>query len=73
MTVLRNYDLSPDGVRIVVEWSDMQVGTSIFIPCIDTEKARKQVKSIFSGKKWQFLAKVRVETGYLGLRVWRTI
>tara|TARA_R110000822_G_scaffold95921_2_gene218829 strand:+ start:1590 stop:1745 length:156 start_codon:yes stop_codon:yes gene_type:complete len=51
----------------------MQVGTSIFIPCINTELAKKQVKQVFLSKEWQFLAKVRVETGYLGLRVWRTV
>jgi len=73
MTVLRNYDLSPDGVRIVVEWGAMQVGTSIFVPCIDTEKAKKQIKYVFTQKKWQFLAEVRIETGCLGLRIWRTV
>lgn len=73
MTVLRKHDLSPDGIRVTVEWSAMQVGTSIFIPCINTELAKKQVKQVFLSKEWQFLAKVRVETGYLGLRVWRTV
>ena len=58
MTVLRNYDLYPDGIRITVEWSAMQVRTSIFIPCIDTEKAKKQVKQVFLEREWQFLAKV---------------
>ncbi len=73
MTVLRNHDFYPDGVRITVEWEAMQVGTSIFIPCIDTEKAKKQVKQVFLEKKWQFLTKIRVENKCLGVRVWRTV
>tara|TARA_R100001369_G_C3325037_1_gene169544 strand:- start:223 stop:378 length:156 start_codon:yes stop_codon:yes gene_type:complete len=51
----------------------MQVGTSIFIPCIDTEKAKKQVKQVFLEREWQFLAKVRVEMRHLGVRVWRIV
>ena len=73
MTVLRSHDLAPDGVRIVVDWGAMHVGTSIFVPCIDTEKAKKQIKSVFMARHWEFLSRVRVENRYLGLRVWRTM
>ena len=73
MTVLRSHDLAPDGVRIVVDWDAMHVGTSIFVPCIDTEKAKKQIKSVFMTHHWEFLSRVRVENRYLGLRVWRTM
>ena len=37
--ILRTYDLDPDGVRVVVNWHDVQVGMSVFIPCINTNKA----------------------------------
>lgn len=73
MTVLRSHDLAPDGVRIVVDWDAMHVGTSIFIPCINTEKAKKQVKNVLIERSWEFLSKVRIENNYLGLRVWRTM
>ena len=73
MTVLRSHDLAPDGVRIVVDWGAMHVGTSIFIPCINTEKAKKQVKNVLIERGWEFLSKVRIENRYLGLRVWRTM
>lgn len=73
MKVLRNYDLSPDGVKIAVDWDTMYVNTSIFVPCINTEEAKKQVKNVFVQRKWQFLTKIWVENGCLGLRVWRTL
>jgi hypothetical protein len=43
---LKLYDVNPDGVRIVVDWGAMVVGSSIFIPCINTNKALQQVKRI---------------------------
>lgn len=70
-TVLRKDDLHPDGVRISVNWDNMVVGASIFIPCIDTETAAKQVSTIFSHKKWCFNKEIRVENGKFGLRIWR--
>jgi hypothetical protein len=48
-------DISPDGVRIVVDWDKFKPGASVFIPCINTAKA----------------IDVRVEDGKYGVRVWR--
>jgi len=56
-----------------VAWNDMRVGNSIFVPCINTEKCKEQLKSIAKLKKWSFLIKIRVEDGKLGLRLWRTV
>ena len=39
MTRLMITDLSPDGVRIVVDWSKFLPGTYIFIPCVNTKRA----------------------------------
>jgi hypothetical protein len=73
LEILRTYDLAPDGVKIVVEWGAMDVSTSIFIPCINTEEAKKQVKNVFIERNWGFLSKICIENGCLGLRVWRTL
>ena len=70
---LRTYDLSPDGVRVAVDWSQMLAGTSIFIPCINTSEAKKQVKQITVKKGWSIETRVRVEEGRLGVRVWRVV
>ena len=73
MKVLRSFDLSPDGVKIVVEWGEMHVGTSIFVPCIDTEEAKKQLKHIFKQKNWQYFVQVSIENKRFGVRIWRTL
>jgi hypothetical protein len=71
--VLTIYDLNPDGVRVVVNWDSMVIGASIFIPCVNTEKATNQVKKVMALKGWECRYQVRIESDKLGLRVWRTI
>jgi len=73
MKVLRTYDLSPDGVAIEVNWEHMAVGTSIFVPCINTSEAIKQVNKIMSDKHWSAEHRLRIEDGNLGVRFWRTL
>ena len=69
--VLKKDDLNPDGVRIVVNWDDMAVGSSIFIPCLNTEKAMRQVNKVVAEKGWDIKYRVRIEDNKLGLRIWR--
>tara|TARA_B100000131_G_scaffold302365_2_gene325437 strand:- start:457 stop:690 length:234 start_codon:yes stop_codon:yes gene_type:complete len=73
LEILRTDDLYPDGVKITVDWADMIVGSSIFIPCVDTTTAKNQVKAVFKGKKWDYIMDIRAESGILGVRVWRTL
>lgn len=65
-------DLCPDGVRVVVYWSKMLVGMSVFVPCIDTQAAYLQAKQIMESKGWTFEHQVRTEDNKLGVRFWRT-
>ena len=71
--VLRTYDLSPDGVQVIVRWDRMSVGTSIFVPCINTPEAVRQAKKITGGKGWRIETRVRIEDGRLGVRIWRVL
>ena len=71
--VWKVYDLHPDEVLIEVDWDKMVIGASVFIPCINTEEAIKQVEAIFKDKSWQYEHRVRIEDGRLGLRIWRTV
>jgi len=71
--VLMVDDISPDGIKIVTNWDAMHVGASVFIPCINTQKAKEQVARLFKRKKWQVKAKIAIENGKLGIRIWRTI
>ena len=71
---LRLYDLNPDGVRIVVDWGAMVVGSSVFIPCINTNKALQQVKRICVEEfGWDVRAKMVIEKPFSGVRVWRIV
>jgi hypothetical protein len=71
--VWKTYDLHPDGVQIEVNWDSMVIGSSIFVPCINTEEAVKQVQAIFAERSWQYESRVRIEDDRLGVRIWRTV
>ena len=68
---MKTDDLNPDGVRIVVNWDNMVVNASIFIPCINIDEATKQVKDIALIKGWEILTRVTIEDNKFGLRIWR--
>ena len=70
---LRIDDLNPDGVKVIVQWDSMVVGASVFIPCVDTEKAKQQITKIAALKTWQVEMRVRIEDKMFGLRIWRTV
>ena len=71
--MLRFYDMDPDGVIVVINWDNMRVGMSAFVPCVNTTKALKQLKNIFTLKQWQYEIRVLVESNMLGVRIWRTL
>jgi hypothetical protein len=66
-------DLYPDGVQVVVHWDNMEIGMSVFIPCINTQKAVTQAKKVFKNRKWQIKHKIKIENSKLGIRIWRTL
>lgn len=49
----------------------MVINASIFIPCINTEEAKSQIKRITAEKDWRVETRVTIENNILGLRVWR--
>lgn len=70
--VKRVNDLDPDGIRIIVPWGELRVGGSVFVPCIDTDVCEKQVQGVAKRLGMTLTCKRRIETPYLGLRIWRT-
>jgi hypothetical protein len=70
--VRRLYDLEPDGLLITVSWDDMEVGSSIFVPCINVDACKKQVREIADMFGWFVTTRVCIEDYKLGLRIWRT-
>ena len=71
--VLKKDDLNPDGVRIIVKWDDMVTGSSVFIPCINTQEAMRQSAKVLIDKDYKTEARVVIENKILGIRIWRTV
>ena len=71
--VIKYDDLNPDGVRVVVNWKAMVIGASVFVPCINTVLATKELKRIVGSKGWESETQVRIEDNKLGVRLWRTL
>lgn len=71
--LLRMDDLNPDGVKITVQWDKLVIGASVFIPCINTEKARTQLKNIAKMKQYETIVKICIENGVWGVRMWRLL
>jgi len=70
---LKTDDINPDTVKIIIQWDKMVVGASVFIPCIDTEKAKQQLEKVAELKSWQVEMRVRIENEMFGVRIWRTV
>ena len=69
---LKTDDINPDTVKIIIQWDKMVVGASVFVPCIDTEKAKQQLEKVAELKSWQVEMRVRIENEMFGVRIWRT-
>lgn len=66
-------DVAPDGVKIIIDWGNMVVGASVFVPCVNNIKARQQLLAIAQRKNWGVEIRVRIENRMFGVRIWRTV
>ena len=66
-------EISPDGVVFEVDLDRFTVGTSIFIPCINTDKAVRQIKKITKLTSKQLEYRVVIEAEKYGVRIWRVL
>lgn len=71
MTRVMLTDISPDGVRMVVDWGKFVPGASVFIPAIDTNKAVEHLLKAARISKEHVTKRVCIENGKYGVRVWR--
>ena len=69
--VLKQDDLNPDGIHIKVNWERMLISYSVFILCINSAAAIKQIKDIAKRKNWKIETRVVIEDDKLGVRAWR--
>lgn len=65
--------INPDGVAFEVDLERFTVGTSMFIPCIDTKKAVRQIKKIAKLNPEQIEHRVVIEADKYGVRIWRVV
>ena len=71
--VVRTFDLCPDGIRIVVPWDAIAVGASVFVPCLDAPKAIDEFEKIASSRGWYIAARIGINKGKYGVRIWRVM
>lgn len=60
-----------NGVDYQIKWPEFTPGTSIFIPAVDTKAAIAAIKRESSRLEFEFVHKIVVEDGIIGIRVWR--
>lgn len=60
-----------EGVNYDIRWKDFKRGMSIFIPCLDPPRARKEINAVLQRLRINVLMRVRIEDGIRGLRIWR--
>lgn len=66
-------ELSPDGIRILVDWGKFPVGASVFVPVIDSTRLRKQLQDVANALQFTVEVRNRIEDGKLGVRIWRIL
>ncbi len=71
MGVLTLDQIAPDGVLIIIDWGRLKVGSSVFVPCINTTLAKRQVGEIFARRGWDMRFVIRPERELWGVRFWR--
>lgn len=71
MTRLMVTDISPDGVRVVIDWSKFVPGASVFIPCVNTVKALEHFVEAGGVCRSDITHRIRIEDGKYGIRIWR--
>jgi hypothetical protein len=60
-----------EGVSYEIDWSKFQRGASIFIPCLNPVKAKREVRETINRLRFSILMQVVIVEGIRGLRIWR--
>ena len=65
--------INPDGVLINVKLEDFVIGASAFVPCINTEKAKSELKRDSNKLGIKIRTRAMIENNKWGIRVWRVL
>jgi hypothetical protein len=60
-----------EGVTYEINWRGFKKGTSVFFPCLDSDRAKAQLMVVTERLRVKVLTKEVIEEGIRGLRVWR--
>jgi hypothetical protein len=60
-----------EGVIYEVDWRKFRRGMSMFFPCLDPAKAKRQLLEVTNRLGVNILTKTVIVDGIRGLRVWR--
>jgi hypothetical protein len=60
------------GLPIKIEWDQLEVKGSFFVPCLDSAPVAAFIKSEGARRGYKMICKQVVEKGRYGLRAWRT-
>lgn len=60
-----------ENVSYDVNWKKFRRGTSLFFPCLDAARAKREIKPVLDRLKIKVLYKVEIRDGVRGLRIWR--
>jgi hypothetical protein len=63
--------IETEGVQVEIEWGKFIVGSSFFLPCIDTAAVRGQLLRYAKLRGIQIRTVDRIENTLWGIRVWR--
>lgn len=72
-SLIFNQRVNPDGVPIVILWDRLEVGASVFIPAVNTNRLLRQMRKLAQRHNMAFQAVERIENGKLGVRFWRMV
>lgn len=59
------------GVSFQIDWSKFKPGRTFFIPCLDLEAAKNEVRRTTKRLRYNIEMRGVIENGVQGLRVWR--
>ena len=62
--------IDPDGIPMRIDFHNLREGYSVFIPCLNTLTAKKQVLYIADKMDLPVQCQTTIANGRYGLRVW---
>ena len=58
-------------INYEVNWKTFKRGYSVFVPCLDHSKAKKEILTTTKRLKFKIVTKVVIEDSIRGIRFWR--